>query len=100
MTPFWCRVPATSRVGCTRGAAWQRSLSPKTFVARVPTTTKVFAITGAADENTFPALAQDYVAELAQRGVPARFVAVDGAGHGFSGVAAATRAAVQAMAKE
>jgi pimeloyl-ACP methyl ester carboxylesterase len=73
---------------------WPRSLSPDFFIARVPTTTELIAITGTGDANTFPALAQDYVARLTARGVPARFVAVEGAGHGFSGVAAATRAAV------
>jgi hypothetical protein len=78
-------------------APWRRSLSPSSFVARVPTTVEVVAITGGADDNTFPALAQDYVIGLAARGVPARFVAVDGAGHGFSALAAATRTAVGEM---
>ena len=74
---------------------WTRSLSPDFFIARVPTATEVVAITGTADDNTFPALAEDYVARLARRGIPARFVAVAGAGHGFSGVAAATRQAAE-----
>jgi pimeloyl-ACP methyl ester carboxylesterase len=74
---------------------WTRSLSPDFFIPRVPKTTEVVAITGTADGNTFPALAEDYAAALARRGVPARFVAVEGAGHGFSGVAAAARAALQ-----
>jgi dipeptidyl aminopeptidase/acylaminoacyl peptidase len=55
----------------------------------------VIALTGTADDNTFPALAEDYANALARRGVPARFVAVAGAGHGFSGVATAAREAVQ-----
>jgi pimeloyl-ACP methyl ester carboxylesterase len=76
---------------------WTRSLSPDFFVSRVPTTTEVVAITGTADDNTFPALAEDYAARLAARGVPARFVPVRGAGHGFSGVAAATKAAVDGL---
>jgi pimeloyl-ACP methyl ester carboxylesterase len=80
-------------------AQWQRSLSPDFFLPRVPTTTEVVAITGSVDDNTFPALAQDYVAALARRGVPARFVAVAGAGHGFSGLAPATKEAVEAMAR-
>jgi predicted esterase len=74
---------------------WPRSLSPDFFVPRVPTCTEVVAITGTADLNTFPVLAEDYVAQLKTRGVPARFVAVEGAGHGFSGVAAATKQAVE-----
>jgi predicted esterase len=78
---------------------WTRSLSPDFFIARVPKTTEVVAITGAADDNTFPMLAEDYVARLARRGVAARFVGVAGAGHGFSGVAAATRQAVEMLAR-
>jgi pimeloyl-ACP methyl ester carboxylesterase len=74
-----------------RRPPWTRSLSPDFFIPRVPKTTEVVAITGANDENTFPALAEDYVARLARRGVDARFVAVAGAGHGFSGMAAATK---------
>lgn len=73
---------------------WTRSLSPDSYVPRVPPTTEVVAITGAADENTAPKLAQDYVVTLRKRGVRARFEAVDGVGHGFSGVADATAAAV------
>jgi|RhiMetdeSRZDD1v2_1073273.scaffolds.fasta_scaffold14705_6 pimeloyl-ACP methyl ester carboxylesterase len=73
---------------------WTRSLSPAHQLHRVAPATQVVAITGAADENTKPQLARDYAARLAARGVPARFEAVDGAGHGFSGVRAATEAAV------
>ena len=78
-------------------APWTRSLSPDFFVSRVPRTTGVVAITGSDDGNTFPALAKDYVARLAARGVPARFVAVESAGHGFSGVAEATKRAAEEM---
>jgi pimeloyl-ACP methyl ester carboxylesterase len=78
-----------------RRPPWPRSLSPDFFVARVPKTTEVVAITGTLDDNTFPALAEDYVERLARRGIPARFVDVAGAGHGFSGVAAATRQAAE-----
>jgi dipeptidyl aminopeptidase/acylaminoacyl peptidase len=78
-----------------RRPPWPRRLSPDFFVARVPKTTEVVAITGTLDDNTFPALAEDYVERLARRGIPARFVAVAGAGHGFSGVAAATRQAAE-----
>jgi dipeptidyl aminopeptidase/acylaminoacyl peptidase len=74
-----------------RRPPWTRSLAPEFFIARVPRTTEVVAITGTADDNTFPALAEDYVAKFVGRGIPARFVAVAGAGHGFSGVAAATK---------
>ncbi len=80
-----------------RRPPWTRSLSPDFFIPRVPKTTEVVALTGANDENTFPALAEDYVARLARRGIDARFVAVAGAGHGFSGMAAATREAVEEL---
>jgi predicted esterase len=73
---------------------WTRSLSPDLFVVRVPADTEVVALTGTSDDNTFLALAQDYVDRLDARGIKARFVAVEGAGHGFSGVAAATAKAV------
>jgi len=76
---------------------WIRSLSPDFFAARVPTRTEVVTITGGTDDNTFPALAQDYVARLVARGVPASFVMVDGAGHGFWGMATATKSAIDAL---
>jgi pimeloyl-ACP methyl ester carboxylesterase len=75
---------------------WTRSESPSSYVHKVPASTTVVAITGASDDNTGPALAQDYVAQLAKRGVPARFEAAKGAGHFFltdlqSSVAAAAK---------
>lgn len=78
---------------------WRHSLSPSLVVPRVPTATAVVALTGSADANTAPCLAQDYVRALARRGVDARFEPVDGAGHGFPGVAAAARAAVTRLAE-
>lgn len=66
------------------GGAWARSLSPSNFLAKVPTASRIVAITGANDDNTAPQLAQDYVAALTKRGVKASFVSVAGAGHGFS----------------
>jgi pimeloyl-ACP methyl ester carboxylesterase len=81
-----------------RRPAWTRSLSPDFFIARVPVATEVIALTGRNDDNTFPALAQDYVDQLARRGVNARFVAVDGAGHGLAPMAAATAAVVEELA--
>jgi pimeloyl-ACP methyl ester carboxylesterase len=78
-----------------RRAPWSRSLSPSTYTQRVPATTEVVAITGAADLNTTADLARDYVAALVRRGVPARFVSVEGAGHGFSGLREASAAVVR-----
>jgi pimeloyl-ACP methyl ester carboxylesterase len=77
-----------------RRPQWTRSLSPAHHLPRVAMSTQVVAITGAADDNTPPHLAQDYAARLAGRGVRARFEAIAGAGHGFSGVRGATPAAV------
>lgn len=61
--------------------AWTKSLSPSDYVAKTPISTTVVAITGTADDNTSVGLGRDYVAALAKRGVPARFEAVEGAGH-------------------
>jgi dienelactone hydrolase len=83
-----------------RRPQWTRSLSPAHHLHRVATATQVVAITGASDDNTKPHLARDYVARLAARGVRARFEAVDGAGHGFSAVRAATLAAVNEIVEQ
>jgi len=87
-----CDIPRW--VKTHRYKPWTRSLSPAFYAYRVPAATEVVAITGVADENTQPALAADYVASLRKRGVRARFEAVEGAGHGFSGVEKATAKAV------
>jgi pimeloyl-ACP methyl ester carboxylesterase len=70
--------------------AWQRSLSPSLHGPRVPRATRVAVIAGDADTNTFPAQAEDYVKGLARRGVDARFILLQGAGHGLSTLGAAT----------
>jgi predicted esterase len=75
------------------GSPWTRSESPSSYIGKVPTTTTVIAITGTDDDNTRPALAQDYVAQLAKRGVPASFEAAKGAGHGFNQELSAVAAA-------
>ncbi len=81
-----------------RGSAWPRSESPSGYVQKVSTSTTVIAITGTKDDNTKPALAQDYVGQLAKRGVPAQFEAVTGAGHSFNrDVQAAVTAAVKTL---
>jgi len=64
-----------------RGRPWPHSLSPHALVKQVPTSTRVVSLTGDRDDNTTPDLARDYVKDLAQRGVAARFVAVAGAAH-------------------
>ncbi len=81
-----------------RQPPWTQSQSPSSYTTRVPRATTVVAVTGTADANTFPALGEDYAARLARRGVDARFVAVEGAGHGFSGVAEVTARIVGELA--
>lgn len=76
---------------------WRRSLSPSHFVHRVPSSTRVLALTGAEDENTRADIARAYVSTLARRGVPAGFELVASAGHGFAGIADAAAAALDRM---
>jgi predicted esterase len=60
---------------------WLYSLSPHSFVNKVPATAKIIAATGTADDNTRARLAEDYVASLVKRGVAAKFVSLPGSGH-------------------
>lgn len=62
---------------------WTRSVSPSDVISRVPRSTQVIAITGANDVNTIPAVAEGYVTSLLRRGVPASFIAIESAEHGF-----------------
>ena len=72
-----------------------RSESPSTLVDYIPQTTSVVAITGSQDDNTFPALAVDYVEELQERGIDARFILASGAAHGFSRLRPTVNRAIQ-----
>jgi len=58
-----------------------RSQSPSDFAASTSPATQVIAITGANDDNTYSALASDYVSSLQAAGVNAKFVEVPNAGH-------------------
>lgn len=78
---------------------WPASLSPVNYAARVPRDTRVDVIAGSTDSNTFPAQAEDYARTLARRGVDARFVLVDGGGHGLSTLGAAATQAVEEFAR-
>lgn len=90
-----CDVPRWRRM---RGrSAWTNSQSPDAFADDVPPATTVVAITGDADGNTDPSLARDYVESLSTRGLDARFVAVQGAGHGFDGLWPTVRDELAAM---
>ena len=59
----------------------QRGQSPHRFVGKVAKDTRVVAITGRRDDNTTPALAQDYIARAQKAGLNADLILVDGAGH-------------------
>lgn len=51
------------------------------FAAKIGPKTKVIALTGARDKNTWPALAEAYVAKAKSAGRDAQFISVAGAGH-------------------
>ncbi len=76
-----------------------QSESPSKFVDLIPATTKVVAVTGSRDDNTYPSLAIKYVASLQSRGLDARFVEVSGAGHGFRGLRETVRKEILEAAK-
>lgn len=62
-------------------SAWTRSQSPDGWVGAVPARTRVVAITGGADDNTLPFLAERYVEQLVARGIAAQVEIVPGATH-------------------
>jgi len=70
-----------------RRSNWSRSQSPQRFIRKIAPGTRIIAITGTSDDNTSMVLAQDYVAAATARGLPAVFVPVRGAGHGFDRLA-------------
>jgi pimeloyl-ACP methyl ester carboxylesterase len=92
-----CDIPRWLRE--RKQPAWRNSLSPSAHAARVPRDVRVTVIAGGADTNTFPAQAEDYARILIRRGIDARFVLVEGAGHGLSGLGAAATQAVEEFAR-
>jgi pimeloyl-ACP methyl ester carboxylesterase len=78
--------------------AWPNSLSPHAFVAGVPKSTSIIAITGGSDDRTPPSLARNYVAALTARGINARAEVVPGASHAFRSLEPAVTAAVRKLA--
>jgi pimeloyl-ACP methyl ester carboxylesterase len=78
---------------------WPASLSPLDHAGRVPRETRVAVVAGGSDTNTFPAQAEGYARTLVRRGVDARFVQVDGGGHGLSMLGAAATQAVEEFAR-
>ncbi|NNJ69375.1 MAG: alpha/beta fold hydrolase [Boseongicola sp.] len=55
--------------------------SPIKFASSIGADTRVIAITGADDDNTFPGLAEAYVAKAKAAGTPAEFIELSGADH-------------------
>lgn len=96
LTSCPCDVPAwrASR-GTGRGFS---SLSPIDYIGGVPGSTAIVAVTGAGDDNTRPALAQDYVARARAAGRNARVEIVAG-NHGFATVAGRSVRALASMAR-
>jgi pimeloyl-ACP methyl ester carboxylesterase len=74
-----CNIPRWTKV--RRWRSWKRSMSPISFVDKVPSGTEVVAITGKKDRNTFPGLATEYVSRLKKRDINARLIIVDNAAH-------------------
>lgn len=60
---------------------WNRSEDPIKWVGKVPPTTRVIALTGEADDNTTPQLAQTYVDALQKLGVSAVYQGIPNEGH-------------------
>lgn len=55
--------------------------SPIKFADKISQTTKVFALTGERDKNTWPALAEAYIAKAKSAGIDAQFTKVLGTSH-------------------
>jgi len=78
-----------------RGARpFPNSLSPHKFVASVPKTARVRALTGTEDDNTRSGQVGDYIGMLRGRGIDASASTVRGAGHGFTRLGPPAAAAV------
>ena len=60
---------------------WTLSESPHNWIDKIATSTRIIALTGTGDDNTGPRLAQDYVKRAMDRGLKARFEAIEGASH-------------------
>lgn len=76
-----CDVPTWRRKRNRK--AWRNSQSPHQFAARVPAGTEIVLITGGADKNTPPYLANDYAKSSPAK---TRVVILPGKRHGFNGL--------------
>lgn len=74
-----CNIDDWRRRGGKR--AWTRSQSPHAFVSAITPGTKVIALTGGADDNTFPVLAKNYIDALKGRGLDGEYIEVAGIDH-------------------
>ena len=57
--------------------------SPHRYLKKMAPDTKIVALTGSEDGNTLPSNGRDYVAKAKKRGLDAKFVLVQGAGHDY-----------------
>ncbi|WP_417728430.1 alpha/beta hydrolase family protein [Roseovarius sp.] len=64
-------------------SAWTNSLSPHDHIAAMARGTRIFAVVGDKDTNTYPELSEAFVLAAKARGLPAAYVPVKGASHGF-----------------
>jgi pimeloyl-ACP methyl ester carboxylesterase len=92
-------IDAAVLVSCPCDIPRWLSESPSRYAARVQRETRVVVIGGENDTNTFPAQAVSYVGSLQRRSINARFVQVPGAGHGLSGLGAATMRELEDLAR-
>ena len=78
-----CNIPRWREMRGRRPLPFAQS--PHRWLKEAAAGARIVAITGEKDRNTFPRLAQDYVAAAKQRGLDAEFVLVAGAGHSLRG---------------
>ena len=62
------------------------SQSPHRYVSKISKRTKVIALTGAKDDNTTPALAQDFIARAKKAGLTSELYIIKGEGHQSRGL--------------
>ena len=77
-------------------SALTNSQSPIRYVNKIGRGTRVIAMVGKSDDNTFPALSERYVAAAQKAGVPAAYAPVSG-NHGFNSL---SRSVAQAVKSE
>ena len=74
---------------------WRRSQSPHRAIEGIGADTRVIAVVGSEDANTFPALSEEYVAAASAAGIDAQYMLAPGGDHHGNGALMGTfRAAV------